>query len=237
MKDKRYRKWFVKSATFDLLALEDISVLSYAYIFHDVDTTTPHYHICIEFKNAKTMTAVKRFLSTDETSSADVWSTDGALRYLIHADQPDKHQYAITQVKLRGMTLSRFEKTTIGTITTCEVYFLLHGRFNRPLEVFAEQSNVGKLINLIKASGFRPGCFNLREYATTLKRVSDVKNGVVKMNKESPIFAFYKTWRLIKQLPYQKQNEFISALENDADDYTQLHRGITLSRLDSDTYK
>lgn len=236
MKEKRIRKWFVKTATFDLLSLEDSNVLTYAYIFHDKETTTPHYHICIEFKDGKTMSAVKRFLSADITSTADVWNTDGALRYLIHADQPEKYQYPISLVKLRGMTLSRFEKTTFSPISTCEVYFLLQGRFNRPLEVFAEQPNVGKLINLIKASGFRPGCFNLREFATSLKRVSDIKNGVIKMNKESPAFAFYQTWQLIKQLPYEKQINFIAALEKDADEYTQVQRNITLSKLESDKY-
>lgn len=237
MKEKRIRKWFVKTATFDLLSLEDSSVLSYAYIFHDKETTTPHYHICIEFKDGKTMTAVKRFLSADSTSTADVWNTDGALRYLIHADQPDKYQYPISLVKLRGMTLSRFEKTTFSPISTCEVYFLLQGRFNRSLEVFAEQPNVGKLINLIKSSGFRPGCFNLKNFAKTLKRVSDIKNGVIKMNKESPAFAFLNTQNLIKQLPYSEQQKFYNALEVDAENFIDVHRNITLSKLESDKYQ
>lgn len=231
------RKWFIKCITFDKVALEDKSVLAYAYILHDKDTSTPHFHIVIEFKDAKSRTAVIKFLKLDEHSTSDEWTTDGALRYLIHADQKDKYQYDIKDVIMRGFSIVRFQKDVLKPVSACEVYFLLRGRYNRTLEQFAQDSNTGKLINLVKQSNFRPGCFNIKAYAQITKNMSDKNNGVIKLDRDSPLFPFIKTLNVLKTMDYETRLNILNALQYDAESFIDIQRGITLSKLDSDTYK
>lgn len=231
------RKWFIKCTTFDKLALEDKSVLAYAYILHDKDTSTPHFHIVLELKDAKTRTAIIKFLQLDEYSTSDEWTTDGVLRYLIHADQKDKYQYDINNVIMRGFSIIRFQKNELKPVGACEVYFLLRGRYNRTLEQFAQDNNTGKLINLVKQSNFRPGCFNLKAYAQIIKNMSDSNNGIVKLDKQSPLFPFLRTLNVLKTMSYDDKYKILDALQYDAENFIDLRRRITLSNLDSDTYK
>lgn len=72
---------------------------AYAYIKHDLDVTPegelkkPHYHVYLEFENAKEFSVIGKELGCGENNVEKVKSTKGCVRYLIHADNPEKAQY------------------------------------------------------------------------------------------------------------------------------------------------
>lgn len=73
--------------------------VAYVACFHDQDMTEeglpkkPHYHVLFRFGFTKTMSAVSKSLGVAMNQIAPVRSWRSACRYLVHADQPDKHQY------------------------------------------------------------------------------------------------------------------------------------------------
>lgn len=83
---------------------------NFGYIIHDKDELpngepkTLHAHVVIEAeKGASSGTWVKRMCETfgvpEECISVDtIKSLDGAWRYLIHKDNPEKHQYTLEEV-------------------------------------------------------------------------------------------------------------------------------------------
>lgn len=72
----------------------------YAYIYHDKDETDKHLHILLYDEGGTSLKAhCSRFSSVIPSNFvAKVWNPRAMARYLIHKDNPDKHQYEVTDV-------------------------------------------------------------------------------------------------------------------------------------------
>lgn len=96
--------------------MEEVINQDTAFILHDKDINDdgklkkPHYHVVVKFKDAKTCTSVAKIFhllnSDGEIASNRVdlcckgkKDFKGALRYLTHANTPDKFQYPLTDVQ------------------------------------------------------------------------------------------------------------------------------------------
>lgn len=72
----------------------------YAYIFHDQDDTDTHLHILLYDEGGTNLNShAKRFSSVVPSNFIEkVWSPRAMARYLIHKDNPEKHQYNIDAI-------------------------------------------------------------------------------------------------------------------------------------------
>ena len=69
----------------------------YAYILHDKDNEEqPHYHACLEFKNARTFTQVKSKFEGAHIN--DIEFKNMSYQYLIHKNDFEKFQYKVLEV-------------------------------------------------------------------------------------------------------------------------------------------
>lgn len=105
----RTRRFFFSLQNYDGKKIVDIlGPLKYAYILHNKDKLedgtpkTPHTHIYMEFESPRGVKAIGRALGLDEEHlnliEALKKSKSGALRYLVHTDDPKKHQYEHNEV-------------------------------------------------------------------------------------------------------------------------------------------
>lgn len=90
--------------------IESLKVGGYQYagILHnkDIDDKSTdsdaikkaHWHIVIHFKNAVWNTAVAKELGIEPNYIRECVDVDGALLYLVHSNDPDKHQYDLEEV-------------------------------------------------------------------------------------------------------------------------------------------
>ncbi len=110
MKEQRNRNWFLTINQLASCFTELKSILvnngstfkHYAYIMHDKDNEEqPHYHLCLEYKNARTFTQVKTMFEGAHVEEMEYKNI--SYQYLIHKNDPDKYQYQIENV----MTLER----------------------------------------------------------------------------------------------------------------------------------
>lgn len=91
-----------------------------AYILHDCDTLDtgelkkPHYHVVFTFPNARYLSSVSEDLGIPENYIERCIKLSSALRYLVHADNPDKFQYSLECV---GGTLKPKLEKLIGAIS------------------------------------------------------------------------------------------------------------------------
>ncbi len=222
-----FRKWFVKTATFRLTALEEKVVNAYAYILHDKDTSTPHYHICVSFDNAKTRSAVKTFLGADENSTADEWRDDGALRYLTHSGFADKMPYEVESVISKNIDRQRLTLKEVKPLTPCEVYFFINGRSKRPFTDYSNDKNVLRIISLIKSANFKPACFRIRYYASQLRLLTN------NIDIDNELNNFGNTKSVLKDLPLDLQAKVVACLYEDVINYQRLHRKILIDEIDA----
>lgn len=89
-----------------MLALEYIKQnYQYCYILHDKDKNElgelkkPHFHLIVSFPHAVWNTALCRDLKIPENYCQQIGNYELALEYLIHYNEPEKHQYDIEEVK------------------------------------------------------------------------------------------------------------------------------------------
>lgn len=86
---------------FDILRDKDIA---FACCLHDKDTNAdgdllkPHWHLVLKFRNARWRDAVASELQVEPHLLLHCDSFDLSLRYLIHADDPEKAQYEFSSV-------------------------------------------------------------------------------------------------------------------------------------------
>ena len=100
----------LKSRTITISLKQDITPYieqygKYAWILHDKDKDLetgegidPHYHIYLEFPNARSLNSVASELGIIPSLIQIVRNKKGILNYLIHANQPQKHQYDMSEV-------------------------------------------------------------------------------------------------------------------------------------------
>ena len=75
-----------------------------AYILHDFDTLDTgelkkaHYHVVFTFPNPRYLSSVADDLGISENYIERCIKLNSSLRYLIHADNPDKYQYSLDAV-------------------------------------------------------------------------------------------------------------------------------------------
>lgn len=92
------------STTYDcdkvLLRIED-TFSEYAYILHDMDTDEngelkkPHYHWCGKRTSPTLLSTVANALGVEQNSIEFCKRWKSSLRYLVHADNQEKHQYSL----------------------------------------------------------------------------------------------------------------------------------------------
>lgn len=72
----------------------------WAYIFHDLDNTDKHLHILLYDEGGTNLSShANRFSSVLPSNFIEkVWSPRAMARYLIHKDNPEKHQYDINSI-------------------------------------------------------------------------------------------------------------------------------------------
>lgn len=69
------------------------------YILHNADTgKKPHVHVVVSYDNARSLDSVASSLGMPSNMLEPVKSLPAALRYLVHADDADKHQYPLSAV-------------------------------------------------------------------------------------------------------------------------------------------
>ena len=73
----------------------------YAFIYHDSDDCEPHYHFLLCLARSRRLSDVLNSIKKEGTSNVLVESCSSPssiVRYFIHADNPDKHQYAVDSI-------------------------------------------------------------------------------------------------------------------------------------------
>lgn len=90
-----------KCAIEDILLNNFPYLTHYAYIYHDKDDCVAHWHVLLHLSRNMTSSACcSRF--TSELFQANTFSetikTDGIAAYLLHQNEPNKHQYSIDEV-------------------------------------------------------------------------------------------------------------------------------------------
>lgn len=121
---KPYRKFFF--VCYPESCDIDSSIISsgadkYAYILHDADVDdngTPkklHYHVYIEYKNARQPSTISKNFNIAENNIEYCKSTRGCIRYLVHMNHKEKHQYNKELIESNGLDIDKFlDATTEG---------------------------------------------------------------------------------------------------------------------------
>lgn len=96
------------------------SAYKFAYILHDKDTDEngeikkPHWHIIVEYKNARGLTSIAKALNVEMNLVKIVKSKRAMLRYLLHVDNDEKYQYEFDKIKQSGYNDSIWNKRTLS---------------------------------------------------------------------------------------------------------------------------
>lgn len=110
-----------------------------AYILHDSDTLDtgevkkPHYHVVFTFPNPRYLSSVADDLGIPENYVERCLKLNSALRYLIHADNPDKYQYSLECVG--GTLKSKLEKLLGDVSEEAQVLQLINFLDSTPCKV------------------------------------------------------------------------------------------------------
>jgi hypothetical protein len=100
----------LRSKTFTISLKQDITkeiekFEKYAWIYHDKDehpvtgkVVKPHYHIYLEFVNARYLTALARRLGIIPNLIEVVEDKKRLLDYLTHKNDPQKHKYSVDEI-------------------------------------------------------------------------------------------------------------------------------------------
>lgn len=75
---------------------EKLPSSGYDYVgrIHDMDEDTkPHFHVVLSFPNVRRRSEISKELGIEKRFLEPKSRLDGAIRYLVHADNPEKYQY------------------------------------------------------------------------------------------------------------------------------------------------
>lgn len=103
--NERSRKWFIEinQGAQCYESFKELLTDCWAYVLHDKDTDengevkAPHYHLYIEYQNARTFQAMRNRFEGAHIETAQ--NREFCIQYLIHRNNPDKHQYKIDEVE------------------------------------------------------------------------------------------------------------------------------------------
>lgn len=119
----------------------------YGYILHnnDIDENgciiKPHYHFYGRFQNPHTLSSVHKQLSDFNISEQQIDVVNnfrGAIRYLIHTNNPDKYQYSPFDV--------------VSNIENITYYYFDVSEGSQVLDLIAQRNKGASLTSLIKYS-------------------------------------------------------------------------------------
>lgn len=97
---------YISGVCYDLSMLLDFIdksnyVEHYAYIHHDSDDCEPHYHFLFCLARSRRLSDVLSSIKKEGSTNVFVESCSSPssiVRYFVHADNPDKHQYSVDSV-------------------------------------------------------------------------------------------------------------------------------------------
>lgn len=132
-------------------------------ILHDQDTTIDeetqetkpkgnHWHCIVKFRQPRYLSAVAAELDVEPNLFRDCKNFDGYARYMLHLDDPDKHQYEFSAMV--GSLKDLAEKACIGEETESE-------RFLRILELldsFACEITFKQFVSTAAKAGLYSDC-------------------------------------------------------------------------------
>lgn len=117
MKSKNYAMILYQENEKDMMTLEKIKKnYKYAYIIHDKDTTEDgeikkeHIHVFMEFENERSIKSIAKELNVEEYDVEKIRNKIGAIRYLIHKDNPEKHQYQQEKIVTNIKNINKYLK-------------------------------------------------------------------------------------------------------------------------------
>lgn len=99
----------------------------YAYILHDQDTDAsgqlkkPHYHVILDFENERQSNVIAEAFSTAENNVERCKSLSGAVKYLVHAENPEKYQYDKAFIVSNNINISKYLQFATESLQVAEI--------------------------------------------------------------------------------------------------------------------
>lgn len=150
-KDGRYRYWTI--VVYPESAPEDwrdkLNGLQWVESpLHDKDTNPDgsikksHWHIMIFFDGKKSYEQIKKIAdSINGASPQYVQNITGMVRYLAHLDNPEKAQYAVSEIRGHGIDVSKYLESE-NDINELE----------QTIEIYCEENNIIEYAHLVRVS-------------------------------------------------------------------------------------
>lgn len=155
------------------VCLQNMEAVLYAYILHERDTKpdgtmkTPHFHVVAEFPCAKRLATWLNALAGSlnlnplAVSVEKCRSFEGSFQYLVHKNDPDKHQYDPSTIK------SNLSEDNFNLYMSAEPDALTMDRLISLCETYKFPIDVAKVIGLGRYQIYRPV---IQDIYTYLKR-------------------------------------------------------------------
>lgn len=181
----------IRSRNWSLVLYEDPSVVlgsllsyssHYCYVFHNVDESTPHYHLLLILPNAKTFTALRSYhVGSQNILGEPIHDRKQAFRYLFHLDDPGKHQYPYSAAM--GDNLAWWQSLDSDTVYSSSG--------DRTLALLDDLNQNKPLRELIGVYG-RDFVIHYDQYVMMARRLhlADMDSGVEPYDESSPLVIF-----------------------------------------------
>ena len=82
-----------------------LKALHYAYIYHNLEDCTPHYHVLLVFRSQRTLSAIRKDIASEQnTNGQKLRDLCASFRYLTHEESTDKQLYPQSSVVCDDLT-------------------------------------------------------------------------------------------------------------------------------------
>lgn len=73
----------------------------WAYIYHNADNATPHFHIYVKFKNARYLDGIRKQINSVQNTLGEIAKSTNTdiINYFMHKGIPDKHPYKFDDIR------------------------------------------------------------------------------------------------------------------------------------------
>lgn len=110
-----FKNWKLKH----LKEISDDGELPVDQIYSEGKPKKPHYHIILRFSGSKSQEEIEKIacecIAPAPPKPFKCDSISGAVRYLVHYDNPDKEQFAISSIQtLHGFDIAKYFKPTVA---------------------------------------------------------------------------------------------------------------------------
>lgn len=89
---------------------------NFAYKIHDKEDNKPHIHLLVFFENKRYISGILKEIDIELNLINPVHNKKGAIRYLVHKDNPEKYQYNIEDIVSNIDLSSYFNNTSIELV-------------------------------------------------------------------------------------------------------------------------